>query len=156
MRAFSELDEPRSTQQRIVWKFLSGIRDSAIRSEVIRQKWMKSPHEAKSFDEVLLIAEQAKLDRLAAVATGKQGGGQLRDFKAAPAVRVTERRKGAANRSPQHSGESSLTLSSSSGRSSRESRRSSTDSALSPNESDRGNFLCHYCKTRSHFGGWKV
>ena len=48
--AFAELDEPRSTQQRIVWKFLSGIKDPVVRSEVIKQKWMKTPTDAKSFD----------------------------------------------------------------------------------------------------------
>ena len=65
------MNEPRGTlKQRIVWKFLSGIRDPGVRSEVIRHKWMKSRTEAKSYEDVLKLAEQAKLDRLA---TGSGG-----------------------------------------------------------------------------------
>ena len=51
------MNEPRSTQLRIIWKFLSGIKDAGVRSEIIRQKWMKSESEAKSYEEVLKIAQ---------------------------------------------------------------------------------------------------
>ena len=104
--AFAELDEPRSTQQRIVWKFLSGIKDPVVRSEVIKQKWMKTPTDAKSFDEVLLIAEQARLDHMAAVATGITTNTKKGEFTAAPVSRVGERRK-SGYRNPRHSGDSS-------------------------------------------------
>ena len=156
MEAFAELGEPRSTQQRIVWKFLSGIRDTQVRSEVIRQKWMKNPMEAKPYEEILLIAEQAKLDRMAAVATGKPGG---QVFKATPVSRIKDRRR-AAPRPQRHSGESSVgstpSPSPKSGRSSIGSSGLSSDSVVSPSGVEQGNFLCHFCKTRSHFGGWKA
>ena len=160
MEAFVELDEPRSTQQRIVWKFLSGIKDPSIRSEVIKQKWMKNPYETKPYGEILLIAEQAKLDKLAAVATGKGLEGHKDHFKAA-ASRVGDRRRSMPKgRTPNHSGESSTgstpAPSPKSGRSSLGSTGSSESGILSPVGSDSGNFLCHYCKTRSHFGGWKL
>ena len=111
LEAFQGLGEPISTQQRIIWKFLSGIKDQAIRSEVIRQRWMKSPTGPKGYDEVLLIAEQAKLDKLATTATGNGSGfGKKGSFQAAPVSKVSERRK-AGNykaRTPHTSGESSV------------------------------------------------
>ena len=156
LEAFQGLGEPISTQQRIIWKFLSGIKDQAIRSEVIRQRWMKSPTEPKGYDEVLLIAEQAKLDKLATTATGNGSGfGKKGSFQAAPVSKVSERRK-AGNykaRTPHTSGESSV-RSTPSPIPSRGSFGSSSDS--NGGGSSNGNFLCHFCKTTSHFGGWKA
>ena len=159
MEAFAQLNEPRSTQQRIVWKFLSGIRDAAVRSEVIKQKWMRDSHNAKTYEEVLLIAEQAQLDRLAAAATGKQGGGQKETFRAGAVGRVKERRKAATYRTNYNSGDSSVSSTPSPSPKSGRSSRGSTGSGGSlptSTKSEEGNFLCHFCKTRSHFGGWKV
>ena len=175
LEAYAGLDEPCSTQQRIVWKFLSGIRDPAVRTEVIKEKWMKSPKEAKSYDEVLLIAEQAKVNKMATVATGSNSGGKKEeDFRANHVSKVKERRKGAPNlrlrNTSGESGSSSVPQTPSpSPRSSRSSYgyRSGTPSDASrsgtPSDAsekgggrDSGNFLCHYCKTRSHFGGWKA
>ena len=152
LEAFQGLGEPLSTQQRIIWKFLSGIKDQSIRSEVIRQKWMKSPTETKSYDEVLLIAEQAKLDKLATAATGNGSGMMKRDgFQAAPvSSRVSERRRGAHDRprTPHTSGESN-------GTSNHSSRSGSFGSGDASGGSGNGNFLCHFCKTTNHFGGWR-
>lgn len=149
MEAFGDFDEPRGLQQRIVWKFLSGIRDPGVRAEVIRQKWMLSRKEAKSYDEVLKIAQQAKLDRIAAVATGQ--GGEKKFGKVAAAstasTRVRERRD-APRRTPHASSESNKSAGSNSSFNSRES------SGSAGNES--GNFLCHYCGTKNHYGGWKL
>ena len=157
LEAFAGFDEPRSTQQRIVWKFLSGIRDPAIRSEVIRQRWMKSPTEAKSFDEVLHIAEQAKLDRLAAAATGAGTG--KGNFNATPVSKVGERRKG-NSQMRRRSGESSASGSSIPSTPSPSPRlsRSSQESSSSGGGSMKNgvNFMCHYCNTKSHYGGWKT
>ena len=74
--AYQMMNEPRSTQLRIIWKVLSGIKDAGVRSE---KKWMKSESEAKSYEEVLKIAQQSKLlNRLAAVATGTRRGYKAR------------------------------------------------------------------------------
>lgn len=152
LEAFQGLGEPVSTQQRIIWKFLSGIKDQSVRAEVIRQRWMKSPTEPKGYDEVLLIAEQAKLDKLATTATGT---GKRGSFQVAPVSKVTERRKAGTNyrpRTPHSSGESNGSTPSSN--TSRGSFGSSGDA--SGGGSSNGNFLCHFCKTTSHFGGWRA
>ena len=161
-QAFSEF-HPNGVQQRIVWKFLSGIRDADVRSEVIKAKWMKSGSEAKPFAEVLKIAETAKLAKVATMATG--GGKVQESGKIAASMRVEERRNANKSpynlrgnnkykgRSPHSSGESSPHSSGSRG------SRSSTDSMKSRSSTDSEtpgqNFLCHYCKERSHYGGWK-
>ena len=151
---------PKGVQQRIVWKFLSGIRDADVRREVIKEKWMVSSSESKSFAEVLKIAETARLAKIAVAATSGRG---TEAGKISAATRVEERRNaqkpyrggGSRNggRSTHSSGEST-----SSGASS--GRNSSGSSSRGSMESDQGrvgtNFLCHYCKERTHYGGWKL
>jgi hypothetical protein len=156
-QAFSDF-APNGVQQRIVWKFLSGIRDADVRSEVIKAKWMVSGSESKPFAEVLKIAETAKLAKIATMATG--GGRGQESGKIASAPRIEERRnahgpynsRGGNNhrgRVPHSSDESGGSRGS----------RSSTGSAKSRSSTDSDtpgqNFLCHYCKERSHYGGWK-
>ena len=62
MEVFWEMDGA-STQQRIVWKFVSGIRDTRVRDAVKKGKWMasNSRKEAKSCVEVLRMAQLSKL-----------------------------------------------------------------------------------------------
>ena len=149
-QAFADFD-PRGIQQRIVWKFLSGIRDATIRQEVIREKWMETSSDAKPFADVLKIAETARMLRAATAATGKGRSNQPVIGNAAVS-RVDERRKGYGGknrdrgRTPHSSNESS------SNSSSKNSSRSDLSNTI---KEDGGNFLCHYCKERSHFGGWK-
>ena len=143
--AFGELNEPLGTQQRIVWKFLSGVRDPQVRQAVIREKWMKSPTETKSFEEVLKIAETAKMNNLATLATGPGSGNEPR-VKVAAASRVQDRRTNNKSRTPYSSSESGRSSNASSNRSD----RSVSSSPLG------GNFNCHYCNTTSHYGGWKM
>lgn len=141
--AFSEMD-PASTQQRIVWKFLSGIRDLEVRSEVIKQKWMQTAGTAKSFEEVLLIAETARRNKVAASVTGPPGGprAKVAGVAAMKSSRVKERRSGRHG-----SGDSASSNFSNSSKGSSASSKS--------NSSGTVNFRCHYCNTTEHFGGWK-
>ncbi len=137
--AFGQLNEPLGTTQRIVWKFLSGIKDLDVRKAVINAKWMKSEREALSYDEVLKIAETERMNKEAASATGPHGSkGKV--------ASVRERRN--HSRTPHTSSESNH----SSG--SNRSVRSSSSETSKPTHLP--NFKCHYCKTTSHFGGWKA
>ena len=143
--AFGEFDV-QSTQQRIVWKFLSGIRDPEVRNAVIREKWMKNKNEAKSFEEVLKIAETAKMAKIATVATGGQKSSNNEAAKVLAMSGVKERRNN--YRRPLHSSSESYR----SGRSSNGSRTSSS----SGTDNRTVNFVCHYCDQKSHYGGWKL
>lgn len=71
-RAFSEFD-PQGMQQRIIWRFLDGVRDRDVRSSIIRERWMKDRRTPKSYDEVLKIGETALMVKVAARATGALG-----------------------------------------------------------------------------------
>jgi hypothetical protein len=73
-RAFSEFD-PNGMHQRIIWRFLDGVKEKDIRSEIIRARWMKDRKTPKPYDEVLKIAENAKMIKVAAGATGHNGHG---------------------------------------------------------------------------------
>ena len=70
--AFAEFDAA-GMHQRIIWRFLDGVRDKDVRSEIIRARWMKDRKTPKPFDEVLKIAEGAKMLKVAASATGHGG-----------------------------------------------------------------------------------
>ena len=56
--------------KKVAWKFLNGIKQKEIRSAVIREKWMKNKTEAKTSEELLHIAEVARMNISAAAATG--------------------------------------------------------------------------------------
>ena len=72
-RAFSEFDT-NGMQQRIIWRFLDGVKDKDVRSSIIRERWMKDRRHPKSYAEVLKIAETAHLNKMAANATGAAAG----------------------------------------------------------------------------------
>ena len=61
-------------QKRTAWKFLSGIQNKEIRASVIKEKWMASETEAKTPEEILLIAETARMTMAAVSATGNNKG----------------------------------------------------------------------------------
>ena len=61
-------------QKRTAWKFLSGIQNKEIRASVIKEKWMATEIEAKTPDEILLIAETARMTMAAVSATGNSKG----------------------------------------------------------------------------------
>ena len=72
-RAFSEFDA-NGMQQRIIWRFLDGVKDKDIRSSIIKERWMKDRKHPKPYAEVLKIAETAHLNKMAANATGATAG----------------------------------------------------------------------------------
>ncbi|XP_064086140.1 uncharacterized protein LOC135201192 [Macrobrachium nipponense] len=57
-------------RKRVVWRFLSGLHDADVRSQLIREKWMESEETAKSYDEVVKIALAALSTKRATKATG--------------------------------------------------------------------------------------
>ena len=50
-RAFSEFDST-GMQQRIIWRFLDGVRDKDIRSSIIKERWMRDRKTPKPYAEV--------------------------------------------------------------------------------------------------------
>ena len=99
-RAFGEFDA-NGMHQRIIWRFLDGVRDKDVRSEIIRERWMKDRKTPKPYDEVLKIAENAKLLKVAAGATGQGSlSGKSRPIQIGAATRgsVSRRSRGASSR----------------------------------------------------------
>ena len=88
-RAFSEFD-PRGMQQRIIWRFLDGVRDRDVRASIIRERWMVDRVKPKSYDEVLKIGENALMVKVAAQATGSLGSAK------------TSSNSGGSNKNPIH------------------------------------------------------
>ena len=87
-RAFSEFDA-NGMHQRIVWRFLDGVKDKEIRGAIIRERWMKDRTTPKPYDEVLKIATNAHMTKVAAQATGGGNGSQLAKGKLAAMNKVT-------------------------------------------------------------------
>ena len=148
-QAFADFDRD-GVQQRIVWKFLSGIKDADVRAQVIKEKWMESATKAKSFSEVLKIAETAKLSKVATAATGSGRGNPGDVGKVASMSRVDERRR-SYKKQRVESGEDHNRH----GRTQHHSNES-TGSGTSDGTSSTKNFQCHYCNETSHYGGWKM
>ena len=53
------LEEEDSRRSRVVWKFVSGLKDDSVRRDVIRQKWMADNGKAKQYDVILATAQDA-------------------------------------------------------------------------------------------------
>ena len=94
--------------KRIAWKFLSGIQNREIRASVIKEKWMKSDTEAKSPDEILLIAETTRRTMAAVSATSSHkpivgAVGQERRAQEYDSTAATQERSGDYNSSRRNS-----------------------------------------------------
>ena len=115
-------------QVRVVWQFLNGLRDKDVREALIKEKWMADGQKAKSYDEILKIAETVVNTKVAGRATGKvaTGSGNLGVAK--------DSRGG--QKSPNN-----------------KSRYSTPNRGPYPG-ANRGNWECYYCKKRDHDGGW--
>ena len=148
-QAFGEFAELRG----IVWKFLSGVRDSEVRNAVIREKWMNSSTEAKPFDEILKIAETAKMTGIATTATGRGNGGSA--TVAAMADSGYRGKVGQRRKEYNETGSNRSSTGSESGRSSTGSGRSGGGGNRSSTGSENDKFKCYYCTEKSHYGGWK-
>ena len=57
-------------RKRVVWRFLAGLRDREVRSQLIKEKWMENDGKAKSYDEVMKIALAALSCKRATQVTG--------------------------------------------------------------------------------------
>ena len=57
-------------RKRVIWRFLAGLRDREVRSQLIKEKWMESDEKAKSYDEVMKIALAALSCKRATQVTG--------------------------------------------------------------------------------------
>ena len=57
-------------RKRVVWRFLAGLRDREVRSQIIKEKWMENDDKAKSYDEVMKIALAALSCKRATQVTG--------------------------------------------------------------------------------------
>ena len=49
-----------SVRGRVIWKFLSGLRNDFIRQELFRKKWMGDDNRAKTYDEILSNAQSSE------------------------------------------------------------------------------------------------
>ena len=66
-------DEPSQVKnKRTMWKFMDGLKNKEIRSEIIKSKWLN-----KSPDEILLIAETTRKNMEATSVTGKSKQGSV-------------------------------------------------------------------------------
>ena len=154
-QAFGDFDQ-KSTHQRIVWKFLSGIRDSDIRAAVIKAEWMLSSSEAKPFPDVLKIEETAKLAKVATAATGTMKIQESMKIAQVRSIVKEKRGEFGRNRRTVHSSNESNNSNSSRVSSSTDYSSDSRGSSGAKPKENYSNFLCHYCKERSHYGGWKM
>jgi len=115
-------------QVRVVWQFLNGLRDKDVREALIKEKWMADGQTAKSYDEILKIAETVVNTKVAGRATGKITAGNL----------GVTRDSRAGQKSPNN-----------------KSRYSAHNSYKAPYPgAGRGNWDCWYCKKKDHDGGW--
>lgn len=120
---------------------------------------MKSSTEAKPFDEILKIAETAKMARIATTATGRGNGGSATVAAMADSGyrgKVGQRRKEYNETGSNRSSTGSESSRSSTG-SGRSSGGGSTGGSTSGSRSSTGNenFKCYFCNEKSHYGGWK-
>ena len=134
-----------SRQQRIVWRFLSGIRDGDVRNAVIKEKWMASEREAKPAADVLKIAETAKLTKIATVATQVKGRDYTRKDGMVNAAREVVRKDGSVKDTTKKEGLINNVV---------DKRHGYEQGKKSAGNGSR-NFECHYCGTTNHYGGWK-
>ena len=121
-------------QVRVVWQFLNGLRDKDVREALIKEKWMADGQRAKSYDEILKVAEAVVNTKQAAKATGRVGAPS-----GVASVRqgsVSGSRKSPKNKGRYRGGNGSPYPSTSGGR-------------------DNSNWNCWYCKRSDHEGGWR-
>ena len=170
--AFGDMDSD-STQQRIVWKFLSGINDNLVRAEVIKEKWMESSKLAKNFDDVLLIAEKA-FEKKAATSIVKEEWESTKIYNKKEEMDGKPDHIKTKNVSKNNEIQADLldaALSNSRAKHTRAKQTKeevrvdrhgsseSSNGALSissfDSNSDTGKYKCHFCNTADHYGGWK-
>lgn len=115
-------------QMRVVWQFLNGLRDRDVREVLIREKWMEDGENAKSYEEILKIAEGTLNTKIASRATGRPTHGAVGAARETGTVAPVNGAGGSYRRDTRKSDESSV-------------------------QGTRPKWECYYCK-KMHEGGW--
>ena len=128
-------DNETELERKLAWRFVTGVRSDSIRKKLMEYGWMKTRREAKPLEDLLKIAEIAKMTEEAVRVTGPDRPASVNvccshDDQMGDTVNVAkfERRK-----------------------------KQSSDSSKSGSSSKSYNefYECWYCKQR-HKGGWSA
>jgi len=126
-------DSDTELERKLAWRFVTGIRSDSIRQKLMEFGWMKTRREAKSLEELLKVAEMAKMTEEAVRSTGPERNSvsvvQQEEVDTVNAARF-ERRKTQSSDSSKSAGSKSST--------------GGSDDF----------FECHYCH-KKHKGGWR-
>ena len=60
-------------RQRVIWRFLTGVRDADIKKGLISSKWMASQDERKPYSEILKAAESIQMTKVASQSLAGRG-----------------------------------------------------------------------------------
>ena len=60
-------------RQRVIWRFLTGVRDADIKKGLISSKWMASQDELKPYSEILKAAESIQMTKVASQSLAGRG-----------------------------------------------------------------------------------
>ena len=123
--------------RKLAWRFVTGIRSESIRKKLMEFGWMKTRREAKPLDELLKVAEIAKMTEEAVKSTGPERNCSVNAFQSEEIDTINAAR---FDRRKNQSSDSSK---------SQYSRSSSGGSSESPRY-----YKCYYCQER-HEGGWQ-
>jgi hypothetical protein len=60
-------------RQRVIWRFLTGVRDADIKKGLISSKWMASQDEPKPYSEILKAAKSIQMTKVASQSLAGRG-----------------------------------------------------------------------------------
>ena len=60
-------------RQRVIWRFLTGVRDADVKKGLISSKWMASQDEPKPYSEILKSAESIQMTKVASQSLAGRG-----------------------------------------------------------------------------------
>ena len=123
---------------RVVWQFLNGLRDRDVREALIKEKWMKDGQNAKSYDEILKIAETVVNAKVAAKATGQV---KAQGFKSGT-INALSSSNTTGKKSPKNKGKYNY-------------RSNSSPYNTSGSRTRKDSLVCWYCEKKDHEGGWQ-
>ena len=161
--AFPSNPEP-IMRQRVVWRFLTGVRDADIKKGLISSKWMASQDEPKPYSEILKAAESILMTKVASQSLA--GRGNQRQFAAVAGVSGGhEDRRSAKEQSVSRGQEDRRAAKEQSAlRPTGSKRKANVAAASGHGEAGRQNssnkqgkgyvMKCYYCR-EFHEGGWR-
>ena len=134
-------------RQRVIWRFLTGVRDADIKKGLISSKWMASQDEPKPYSEILKAAESIQMTKVASQSLA--GRGNQRTVAAVSGMSGGyEDRRSAEDRSTRRP----------TGWSTGSKRKATVAAAGGYSEAGRQSkgyvMKCYYCK-ELHEGGWQ-